>query len=91
MPLHMESVCRACVRQLYAQRRLYSSAKRSRDYNGAVQALNALQSNFSIVEAIRKLGPGWNKLAIPEMIGWVRRIGYEVCVGSCTRRNVNRD
>ncbi|KAK5126781.1 hypothetical protein LTR85_009715 [Meristemomyces frigidus] len=75
MPLH--TVCRACARQRHIQRRLYSSAKQSRDYNGAVQALNALQSNFSIVEAIRKLGPGWNKLAIPEMIGWVRRIGYE--------------
>ncbi|RMY56330.1 hypothetical protein D0865_03710 [Hortaea werneckii] len=59
------------------QRRMYSTAKYARDYNGAVQALNSLQSNFSIVEAIRKQGPGWNKLAIPEMISWVRRIGYE--------------
>ncbi|RMX93683.1 hypothetical protein D0868_12711 [Hortaea werneckii] len=56
---------------------MYSTAKYARDYNGAVQALNSLQSNFSIVEAIRKQGPGWNKLAIPEMISWVRRIGYE--------------
>lgn len=54
----------------------------SRDYNEAVQALNSLQSNFSIVEAIRKMGPGWNKLAIPEMTGWLRRIGYEVCVAA---------
>lgn len=57
---------------------MYSTAKYARDYDGAVQALNSLQSNFSIVEAIRKQGPGWNKLAIPEMISWVRRIGYEV-------------
>ncbi|RMX90794.1 hypothetical protein D0868_14369 [Hortaea werneckii] len=56
---------------------MYSTAKYARDYNGAVQALNSLQSNFSIVEAIRKQGPGWNKLAIPEMVSWVRRIGYE--------------
>lgn len=51
-----------------------------RDYNAAVAALNGLQSNFSIVEAIRKQGPGWNRHAIPEMLSWVRRIGYEVCV-----------
>ena len=74
----IHTVCRACARQCNVRRRLYSTAKYPRDYNGAVQALNSLQSNFSIVEAIRKLGPGWNKLAIPEMIGWVRRIGYEV-------------
>ncbi|KAK5130374.1 hypothetical protein LTR08_002166 [Meristemomyces frigidus] len=71
------TACRACARQKAIRRRFYSTAKHSRDYNGAVQALNSLQSNFSIVDAIRKLGPGWNKLAIPEMIGWVRRIGYE--------------
>jgi hypothetical protein len=41
-----------------------------------------LQSNFSIVEAIRKSGPGSNKRSIPDMINWVRRIGYEVCNGS---------
>ena len=74
----IHTVCRACARQRTFGRRLYSTAKYPRDYNGAVQALNSLQSNFSIVEAIRKLGPGWNQLAIPEMIGWVRRIGYEV-------------
>jgi len=46
----------------------------------AVAALNTLQSNFSIVDAIRKSGRGMNKQAIPEMIEWCRRIGYEVCV-----------
>ena len=51
-----------------------------RDYNAAVAALNTLQSNFSIVEAIKKKGPGWNKQALPEMRDWVCRIGYEVCV-----------
>ncbi|EME89483.1 uncharacterized protein MYCFIDRAFT_126772 [Pseudocercospora fijiensis CIRAD86] len=49
----------------------------ARDYNAAVAALNGLQSNFSIVDAIKKAGPGWNKRAIPEMLSWVRRIGYE--------------
>lgn len=52
----------------------------ARDYNAAVTALNGLQSNFSIVEAIRKAGPGWNQRALPEMIVWVRRVGYEVCM-----------
>ncbi|KAI7159384.1 putative tetrahydrofolylpolyglutamate synthase [Hortaea werneckii] len=69
--------CFAYLRCSMTQRRMYFTAKYARDYNGAVQALNSLQSNFSIVEAIRKQGPGWNKLAIPEMISWVRRIGYE--------------
>ncbi|OQO12630.1 hypothetical protein B0A48_02092 [Cryoendolithus antarcticus] len=49
----------------------------ARDYNAAVEALNTLQSNFSIVDAIRKSGKGMNTNAIPEMIEWVRRIGYE--------------
>lgn len=44
----------------------------------AVAALNTLQSNFSIVDAIRKSGRGMNKQAIPEMIEWCRKIGYEV-------------
>jgi hypothetical protein len=45
----------------------------------AVAALNTLQSNFSIVDAIRKSGRGMNKQAIPEMIEWCRKTGYEVC------------
>ena len=78
MPLRI--ACRACARQQRLLRRYYSIERHSRDYNGAVEALNSLQSNFSVVEAIRKAGPGWNKLAIPEMTAWVKRIGYEVCV-----------
>jgi hypothetical protein len=50
----------------------------ARDYNAAVAALNTLQSNFSIVDAIRKSGKGMNQNAIPEMIEWVRKTGYEV-------------
>ncbi|EOD43799.1 putative folylpolyglutamate synthase protein [Neofusicoccum parvum UCRNP2] len=49
----------------------------ARDYNAAVTALNTLQSNFSIVDAIRKSGLGMNKNAIPEMIEWFRKAGYE--------------
>ncbi|KAH7043162.1 bifunctional protein folC [Macrophomina phaseolina] len=43
----------------------------------AVTALNTLQSNFSIVDAIRKSGRGMNKNAIPEMIEWFQKAGYE--------------
>ena len=73
-PYHL---CRACARQ---GKRLYSTNGSHRDYAAAVRALNSLQSNFSIVEAIRKMGPGWNKRALPEMRSWVRRIGYKVGV-----------
>ncbi|KAL8792624.1 MAG: hypothetical protein Q9195_004752 [Heterodermia aff. obscurata] len=48
-----------------------------RSYGEAVAALNTLQSNFSIVDAIRKSGRGMNKQAIPEMIDWCQRTGYE--------------
>ena len=44
----------------------------------AVTALNTLQSNFSVVDAIRKSGKGMNKQAIPEMVEWCHKIGYEV-------------
>ena len=44
-------------------------------------ALNTLQSNFSVVDAIRKTGRVLNKASIPEMIEWCRRIGYEVGQG----------
>ena len=50
----------------------------ARDYNAAVAALNTLQSNFSIVDAIRKSGKGMNQTAIPEMIDWVKKTAYEV-------------
>ncbi|KAF2132103.1 FolC bifunctional protein [Dothidotthia symphoricarpi CBS 119687] len=48
-----------------------------RDYAAAVAALNTLQSNFSIVDAIRKSGRGMNTQAIPEMLEWCRKVGYE--------------
>lgn len=45
----------------------------------AIRSLNSLQSNFAIVDAIRKSGKGMNQLAIPEMIEWCRKLGYQVC------------
>ena len=49
-------------------------------FQDAVAALNTLQSNFSIVDAVRKSGQGMNKQSIPEMIEWCRKLGYQVSV-----------
>lgn len=90
----MLTPCRPCGRRaLLAVQRAYGTGSRTitttttaaasntttgRDYNAAVAALNGLQSNFSIVEALRKAGPTKNSRAIPEMLSWVQRIGHEV-------------
>lgn len=50
----------------------------SRTYADAVASLNTLQSNFAIVDAIRKSGLSMNNQAIPEMQTWWQRIGYEI-------------
>lgn len=68
-------MCRACAQQIV--RRCYITHEQPRDYSATVAALNSLQSNSSIVEDIKNKGHGWNRFAIPQMIGWVRRIGYE--------------
>ncbi|PGH14717.1 hypothetical protein AJ79_02883 [Helicocarpus griseus UAMH5409] len=49
----------------------------SRSYEDAIASLNQLQSNFAIVNAIRKAGPNMNLQAIPEMIEWCKKIGYQ--------------
>lgn len=41
-------------------------------------ALNTLQSNFAVVDAIRKSGYAMHKQAVPEMLEWLRKIGYKV-------------
>ncbi|KAI4126308.1 MAG: hypothetical protein LQ338_003817 [Usnochroma carphineum] len=48
-----------------------------RTYSDAVTALNTLQTNSAVMEAMRKAGTNLNKQAIPEMIEWCRRAGYE--------------
>lgn len=72
----MSHAFRRATSPLYKHVAQYSSM--ARDYNAAVAALNTLQSNFSIVDAIRKSGKGMNQNAIPEMIEWVKKTGYEV-------------
>ncbi|KAK2766690.1 Folylpolyglutamate synthetase [Arachnomyces sp. PD_36] len=49
----------------------------ARNYEDAIKALNSLQSNFAVVEAISKSRKGMNRLAIPEMIEWCQRLGYQ--------------
>ncbi|RVX66077.1 hypothetical protein B0A52_10011 [Exophiala mesophila] len=49
----------------------------ARTYADAVASLNTLQSNFAIVDAIRKSGRKMNDQAIPEMIEWCKKIGYQ--------------
>ena len=66
------------LRQSSTHRRETHTANMTRSYADAVAALNTLQSNFAVVNAIRKTGKGMNKQAIPEMIDWCRKIGYEV-------------
>jgi hypothetical protein len=44
----------------------------------AIASLNTLQSNYAVVDAIRKSGRGMNQQAIPEMIEWCQKTGYEV-------------
>ncbi|KAF2000229.1 bifunctional protein folC [Amniculicola lignicola CBS 123094] len=47
------------------------------DYAAAITALNSIQTNFAIIDAIRKSGRGMNKQAIPEFIEWLRKAGYK--------------
>lgn len=49
----------------------------ARSYPDAVSALNTLQSNFAVVDAIRKSGRTMNESAVPEMRTWFQRLGYQ--------------
>ncbi|KAK5074144.1 hypothetical protein LTS08_005103 [Lithohypha guttulata] len=49
----------------------------ARTYSDAIASLNSLQTNFAIVDAIRKSGRKMNEQAIPEMVEWCRKIGYQ--------------
>ena len=49
-----------------------------RTYNDAVECLNTLQSNAATLEASRASGGKLVKVAIPETIEYLKRIGYSV-------------
>lgn len=50
-----------------------------KSFQDAITALNSLQSNFATIEKIRQSKEEKSRQSIPEMIEWLRRIGYQVC------------
>ena len=52
----------------------------TRSYKDAVEHLNSLQSNAAALEAVRASGGRSNDFAIPEMLEYLRMIGYSVRV-----------
>ena len=62
-----------------------SSLKRlmsTRTYRDAIEHLNSLQSNAATLDAVRASGGRSSEFAIPEMLEYLERIGYAVCVSS---------
>ncbi|KAJ5389563.1 Folylpolyglutamate synthase [Penicillium cataractarum] len=51
----------------------------TRSYEAAIAALNSLQTNFAIVEELKKSTSreDLNKRSLPETVEWLRRIGYK--------------
>lgn len=58
-----------------------SSIANGKLYQAAIAALNSLQTNYAIVEALRKstTRQEMNDRSLPETIEWLQRIGYKVC------------
>lgn len=54
------------------------SSSPTRTYKDAIDALNTLQTNAAILEAVRAAGATLNPNAIPEMVDYLRRVGLEV-------------
>ena len=50
----------------------------TRTYKDAVELLNSLQSNAAALEAARASGGRSSEVAIPEMLEYLGRIGYNV-------------
>lgn len=62
-------------------RRLATLPTRSmstRSYRDAIDCLNSLQSNAASLEAVRASGGRSSEFAIPEMLEFLKRIGYQV-------------
>ncbi|KAI0068812.1 FolC bifunctional protein [Artomyces pyxidatus] len=49
----------------------------ARTYSDAIEHLNSLQSNFATLEAVRLSGGRISESAIPEMVEYLERIGYQ--------------
>ncbi|ORX35607.1 putative tetrahydrofolylpolyglutamate synthase [Kockovaella imperatae] len=50
---------------------------RTKSYAEAISLLNTCQSNAAAIEAVRKSGGRLQELGIPEMLDYLRRIGYK--------------
>ncbi|KAK2466320.1 hypothetical protein APHAL10511_001962 [Amanita phalloides] len=48
----------------------------SRTYQSAIEDLNSLQSNAAVLDSIRAMGGRADQFAIPEMVEYLGRIGY---------------
>jgi len=55
-----------------------TSTSTDHSYEEAVSLLDSLQSNRTIVSSISSSSQDMNALAIPEMLEWTRKAGYEV-------------
>lgn len=67
---------KGCPRQLF--RGMANGIRKSESYGEAINALNTLQSNAAVIEAIRRSGGKLNDFAIPEMVEYLERIGWKV-------------
>lgn len=59
-------------------RTMSSAASTARSYAAAIDALNGLQSNAQVIDAIRKSGGKGGDVQLREQVEYMRRIGYEV-------------
>jgi hypothetical protein len=57
----------------------------TRTYAEAIERLNSLQSNAATLDALRASGGRMSEFAIPEMVEYLGRIGYQVC--SCSSKS----
>ena len=53
----------------------------TRSYSEAIDALNSLQTNAAVLEALRVSGNRMSARAIPEMLEYLHRTGYSVSSG----------
>ncbi|OQE30998.1 hypothetical protein PENFLA_c002G02730 [Penicillium flavigenum] len=65
--------------QFCARRFSTRSPTMTRTYEDAIASLNSLQTNYAIVEALRKskTRQEMNELSLPQTVEWLRRIGYK--------------
>jgi predicted XRE-type DNA-binding protein len=57
---------------------LHTRAMSQRTYTDAITRLNTLQSNVATLDALRASGGRMSEFAIPEMLEYLARIGYQV-------------